>query len=117
MDLIIEDEGVKSNYPETEYIFLGPDENTAGYMDLACEYSRQRDYEFWQSFTTGKSSRLGGVPHDVYGMTTRSVRQFVTGLMDRHGLKQEDCTKVCTATTCTHLHLHLHGTNKLFLLT
>jgi glutamate dehydrogenase len=28
----------------------------------------------WKSFTTGKSPSLGGIPHDVYGMTTNSVR-------------------------------------------
>jgi len=96
IDLIINDEGVRNNYDKEEYIFLGPDENTAGFMDLACEYSRERNYGFWQSFTTGKSNKLGGVPHDTYGMTTRSVRAFVTGLMERHNLKQEECTKVMT---------------------
>jgi glutamate dehydrogenase len=59
-------------------------------------YSRERNYPFWQSFTTGKSSKLGGVPHDVYGMTTRSVRAFTTGLQQRYGLKEEDCTKFMT---------------------
>ena len=65
-------------------------------LRISCQYSRERNYHFWQSFTTGKSSKLGGVPHDTYGMTTRSVRAFVTGLMERHELAEEECTKVMT---------------------
>ena len=48
-----------------EILFLGPDEGTADLMDWACEHARSRNYAFWKAFTTGKSPRLGGVPHDV----------------------------------------------------
>jgi len=40
----------------------------------------------WKSFTTGKSSFIGGIPHDVYGMTTRSVRSYVKGIQNKLGL-------------------------------
>lgn len=36
------------------------------------------------------------MPHDTYGMTTRSVRQFVTGIYRKLGLKQEEVTKIIT---------------------
>lgn len=48
-----------------------------------------------QSFTTGKSaSALGGIPHDVYGMTSLSVRQYLLGLYRTHGLTEKNVTKV-----------------------
>ena len=79
-----------------ELIFLGPDENTATYMDIAAQDARERGFDFWRSFTTGKSPRLGGVPHDTYGMTTRSVRCFVEGVMQKEGLDEASCTKLMT---------------------
>lgn len=49
------------------------------------------------SFTTGKSAeRLGGVPHDTYGMTSLSIRQYVLGLYKQLGLREKDVTKVQT---------------------
>jgi hypothetical protein len=39
---------------------------------------------------------LGGVPHDRYGMTSLSVRQFVLGLYKQLGLREKDITKVQT---------------------
>jgi glutamate dehydrogenase len=41
----------------------------------------------WKSFTTGKSPQIGGIPHDVYGMTTRSVRSYVKGIQKKLNLK------------------------------
>lgn len=38
-------------------------------------------YMFWRSFTTGKSPTQGGVPHDTYGMTTRSVMGYILSLL------------------------------------
>ena len=67
-------EGVSSVYTEPEYLFFGPDENTAPLMDPACLYTKKKGYAQWRSITTGKSDFLGGIPHDTYGMTTRSVR-------------------------------------------
>jgi len=65
-------------------------------MDEACLFARDSGYKYWKSFTTGKSVKLGGIPHDRYGMTTRSVRAYVTGIMRKLNLKEEDCTKVMT---------------------
>ena len=48
----------------------------------------------WNAFTTGKSQAIGGIPHDVYGMTTRSVRQYVLGIYRKLGLKEENVTKL-----------------------
>ncbi|KAJ1998028.1 NAD-dependent glutamate dehydrogenase, partial [Coemansia sp. S85] len=56
-----------------EILFFGPDEGTAGFMDWASQHARKRGAPFWKAFTTGKSQTLGGIPHDIYGMTTRSV--------------------------------------------
>jgi glutamate dehydrogenase len=45
---------------------------------------------WWKSFTTGKSAeKLGGIPHDVYGMTSLSVRQYILGVYKAHGLNGE----------------------------
>lgn len=73
--------------PKNEILFLGPDENTADLMDWACEHARERGYPFWKAFTTGKSPRLGGVPHDTYGMTTMGVREFVMGVQRKLGMQ------------------------------
>ncbi|KAJ0416041.1 Glutamate/Leucine/Phenylalanine/Valine dehydrogenase-domain-containing protein [Aspergillus carlsbadensis] len=63
-----------------EILFMGPDENTAELVDWATEHARNRGAPWWKSFFTGKSPRLGGIPHDTYGMTTLSVRQYVLGI-------------------------------------
>jgi glutamate dehydrogenase len=65
MNIMNQDEGVVYKLPEREILFLGPDENTADKMDLACLYSRKRGNPFWKAFTTGKSPSLGGIPHDI----------------------------------------------------
>jgi len=98
MDLVLkeDDPSIKDRFGKREVVFLGPDEGTAGYMDSAAQYSRDRGNPFWRSFTTGKSTQMGGVPHDVYGMTTRSVRAYVTGLMGKLGLEEDSCTKFIT---------------------
>ena len=61
-------------------------------------HARSRGAEtWWKSFTTGKSAQLlGGVPHDVYGMTSLSVRQYVLGIYKQLGLREKDITKVQT---------------------
>ncbi|KAL3496984.1 Glutamate/Leucine/Phenylalanine/Valine dehydrogenase-domain-containing protein [Aspergillus germanicus] len=63
-----------------EILFMGPDENTAELVDWATEHARNRGAPWWKSFFTGKSPRLGGIPHDTYGMTTLSVRQYILGI-------------------------------------
>eukprot|EP00127_Corallochytrium_limacisporum_P005637 Clim_evm16s210 gene=Clim_evmTU16s210 len=79
-----------------EILFLGPDEGTANLMDWAALHAKKRSASFWKAFTTGKSIALGGIPHDRYGMTTRSVHQYVLGIIRKLALKEEDCTKVQT---------------------
>ncbi|KAJ1939678.1 NAD-dependent glutamate dehydrogenase, partial [Linderina macrospora] len=69
-----------------EILFFGPDEGTAGYMDWASQHARKRGAPFWKAFTTGKSQTMGGIPHDLYGMTTRSVHQYVLGIIRQLGL-------------------------------
>jgi len=67
-------------------------------MDWAALHARERGAEtWWKSFTTGKSaSQLGGIPHDTYGMTSRSIRQYVLGIYKQLGLREKDVTKVQT---------------------
>lgn len=80
-----------------EILFLGPDEGTADFMDWGAEHARKRGAPWWKSFTTGKSAaKLGGVPHDVFGMTSLSVRQYIFGILRKHNLKEEEITKVQT---------------------
>lgn len=61
-------------------------------------HARERGAEnWWKSFTTGKSAEhLGGVPHDKYGMTSLSIRQYVLGIYKQLGLREKDITKVQT---------------------
>ncbi len=93
LDLLIDGHspGIKERivdlYGKPEILFLGPDEGTADYMDWASLHARKRGAHFWKAFTTGKSQALGGIPHDLYGMTTRSVHQYVLGIYRKLGLK------------------------------
>ncbi len=36
LDITMKDDGVTDLYKQKEYLFFGPDENTAGFMDGAC---------------------------------------------------------------------------------
>ncbi|CCM05749.1 uncharacterized protein FIBRA_07981 [Fibroporia radiculosa] len=85
-------------YGKAEILFFGPDEGTADMMDWAALHARERGAEtWWKSFTTGKSAEtLGGIPHDVFGMTSLSIRQYVLGLYKQLGLREKDITKVQT---------------------
>ena len=83
-------------YGQDEILFMGPDENTAHLVDWATEHARIRGVRWWKSFFTGKSMTLGGIPHDRFGMTTRSVRAFVEGIYQKFGLKEEEVTKMQT---------------------
>ena len=66
-------------------------------MDWAALHAKIRGAEWWKSFTTGKSAeKLGGVPHDTYGMTSLSIRQYVLGIYKQLGLREKDVTKVQT---------------------
>ncbi|KAG1751101.1 NADH-dependent glutamate dehydrogenase [Suillus lakei] len=85
-------------YGKPELLFFGPDEGTADMMDWAALHARDRGAEtWWKTFTTGKSAELlGGVPHDTYGMTSLSIRQYVLGIYKQFALRETDITKVQT---------------------
>ena len=66
-------------------------------MDWAALHAKKRGASWWKSFTTGKSAEhLGGIPHDTYGMTSLSVRQYIIGVLKAHGLNEKDVTKFQT---------------------
>jgi glutamate dehydrogenase len=94
--LMVPSAEITDRYGQEEILFLGPDEGTAELMNWACRWARQRGFRYWKPFTTGKSPALGGVPHDDHGMTTRSIHEYVLGVLNELGLKEEDVTKVQT---------------------
>lgn len=83
-------------YGKEEILFMGPDENTAGLVNWATEHARARGAPWWKSFFTGKSPKLGGIPHDTYGMTTLSVREYALGIYRKLGLDQAKIRKLQT---------------------
>lgn len=83
-------------HPHQEILFFGPDEGTAEFMDMGATRGRERGYPFWKALTTGKSATFGGVPHDVYGMTTMGVHVYVLELLKAVGVREEDVTKFQT---------------------
>ena len=87
---------IVDRYGQKEILFFGPDEGTADFMDWASLHARKRGASFWKAFTTGKSQSLGGIPHDLFGMTTRSIHQYTTGIYRKLGLKEEECRKFQT---------------------
>ncbi|KAF2664764.1 NAD-specific glutamate dehydrogenase [Microthyrium microscopicum] len=102
LDLLLppESPGIKDPivdlYGKPEILFLGPDENTADLVDWATEHARVRGAPFWKSFFTGKSPKLGGIPHDRYGMTTLSVREYVLGIYRKLNLDPSKVSKLQT---------------------
>jgi len=96
LDLMLPNPAVLDYYGKDIILFLGPDEGTADLMEWAALRARQRGYKFWKAFTTGKPVGMGGIPHDLYGMTTRSVHEYVVGSLGKLGLKEEKITKVMT---------------------
>lgn len=81
---------------QEEILFMGPDENTAGLVNWATEHARTRGAPWWKSFFTGKSPKLGGIPHDTYGMTTLSVREYVLGIYRKLNLDPSKIRKMQT---------------------
>ncbi|KAG9245307.1 NAD-specific glutamate dehydrogenase [Calycina marina] len=102
MDLLLpaETPGIKNPivdlYGKQEILFMGPDENTADLVDWATLHARKRNAPWWKSFFTGKSPKLGGIPHDAYGMTTLSVREFVKGIYRKKELDPSKVRKMQT---------------------
>ena len=81
---------------QEEILFMGPDENTADLVNWATEHARKRGAPWWKSFFTGKSPKLGGIPHDAYGMTTLSVREYILGIYRKLNLNPESVRKLQT---------------------
>ncbi len=96
LDLMLPDETIVDHYGKPVILFLGPDEGTADLMEWAALRAKGRSYAFWKSFSTGKPVGMGGIPHDLYGMTTTSVHQYVLGALAKLGLKEDQITKVMT---------------------
>ncbi|KAI1144400.1 NAD-specific glutamate dehydrogenase [Hypoxylon sp. FL0543] len=102
LDLLLpaETPGIKNPivdlYRKEEILFMGPDENTADLVDWATEHARARGAPWWKSFFTGKSPKLGGIPHDTYGMTTLSVREYVKGIYRKLNLDPSKVRKMQT---------------------
>ncbi len=96
LDIIIDHEDVRDLYGKEEILFFGPDEGTAELMDWVPTHGNKRTYPFYKALSTGKSPILGGIPHDLYGMTTESVHQNVLGTLEKLGLKEKDVAKIQT---------------------
>ncbi|NOR14722.1 MAG: hypothetical protein GQ544_03355 [Candidatus Aminicenantes bacterium] len=96
LDLLVPDESILDYYGKEVLLFLGPDEGTAELMEWASLRAKDLDYPYWKSFSTGKPVTRGGIPHDLYGMTTNSVHQYVLNILKDLGWKEKDMTKVMT---------------------
>jgi glutamate dehydrogenase len=98
LDLLVftPEDRIVDHYQKPELLFLGPDENTADLMEWAAKFAQSRGYKYWKSFTTGKPAVLGGIPHDVHGMTTNGVHAYVVGVLAKLGLQEENVTKFQT---------------------
>jgi len=96
LDLLLPDETIVDYYGREVILFLGPDEGTAELMEWASLRARTLDYSYWRAFSTGKPVHMGGIPHDLYGMTTNSIHQFVLGILQKKELREERITKVMT---------------------
>ncbi|EAN32237.2 Glutamate/Leucine/Phenylalanine/Valine dehydrogenase family protein [Theileria parva strain Muguga] len=98
LDLILPNKHIVDLLGKDDIYFLGPDEftGTGGLMDWASQYAKFKGLKYWRSFTTGKAPQLGGIPHDIYGMTTTSIEAYVTGILNKYGLKEEEVTRFLT---------------------
>jgi len=96
VDLIMPNEEVLDLCCKEEILFLGPDEGTAELMNWAALYAKRRNYPFWKAFTTGKAPKIGGIPHNIYGMTTAGVHEYVLGVLEKLHLREEEIVKIQT---------------------
>jgi glutamate dehydrogenase len=96
LDLLLPDEKIVDYYGDEVILFLGPDEGTAELMEKASVKAKAVAYPYWKAFATGKPVPMGGIPHDLYGMTTTSVHQYVLEILNKLGLKEKSITKVMT---------------------
>jgi len=96
LDLLLPDADIVDHYGKEVILFLGPDEGTADMMEWASRRARTLEYPYWKAFSTGKPVTMGGIPHDLYGMTTNSVHQYVLEILKKVGKKESAITKVMT---------------------
>lgn len=96
LDCMLKPAGITSHCTNEELLFFGPDEGTADCMDTGAKRARDRGHRYWKALTTGKSVSFGGVPHDVYGITTRGVRTYVRELYRVLNLDEKNITKLQT---------------------
>lgn len=96
LDVIIPHDDVYDRHGAEEILFFGPDERTADLMDWVPFYGKKQGYPFWKALSTGKSPANGGIPHDLYGMTTASVHAYVLGVLEKLGLDEAGVTKIQT---------------------
>jgi len=96
LDLLLPDENIVDHYGKEVILFLGPDEGTADMMEWASDRARILGHPYWKAFSTGKPVAMGGIPHDLYGMTTNSVHQYVLEILKKTGKKEAGITKVMT---------------------
>ncbi len=96
LDLLVPDDNILDYHGSEIVLFLGPDEGTADLMEWASLRAKALDYPYWKSFSTGRPVSMGGIPHDLYGMTTNSVHQYVLNVLEELGWKEERITKVMT---------------------
>ena len=96
LDLLQPSPEIVDRLRQQEILFFGPDEGTAEFMDWASQAAKRRGFPFWKALTTGKSPALGGIPHDLYGMTTRSIHPYVLGVLQKLGLEESAVTKLQT---------------------
>ena len=96
LDLILPHGSIVDHYGKPVILFLGPDEWTADLMEWAALRGKKRGFVFWKAFSTGKPVTMGGIPHDLYGMTTNSTHRYVLDALAKLGLKEEAITKVMT---------------------
>jgi glutamate dehydrogenase len=96
LDLMLSDPAIVDFYGKEVLLFLGPDEGTAELMEWAALRAKVRCYRYWRSFSTGKPVSMGGIPHDLYGMTTNSIHQYVLKSLEALGLREGKVTKVMT---------------------
>ncbi|MGD9016188.1 MAG: NAD-glutamate dehydrogenase [Desulfobacterales bacterium] len=96
LDVIIPHDDVCDRLGKEEILFFGPDERTAELMDWVPFYGRKQGYRFWKALSTGKAPENGGIPHDLYGMTTAGVHEYVLGVLEKLGIDEAAVTKIQT---------------------
>lgn len=96
LDLLLPDEKILDYYNKEVILFLGPDEGTAELMEWATHRAKILGYPYWKAFATGKPVTIGGIPHDLYGMTTNSVHQYIVNILKKTGMTESSITKVMT---------------------